>query len=194
MLIGFSGCGPTNTLEKETQNYDRPAQAFVNNNNDQPAQGLVPSADFPVIQLPSGYQIEKVVGELTYPTSVAWDDEGRMYVAEAGGAFMDETALARILRVENGEATVVADNLEQKDIHPPIAGMVWHKGALYLTHRAKDRTGAVSRMPPDGGTITQLFSGVVDSQTDHFLNDIRVGPDGRMYVASGLVATPSSWK
>lgn len=169
-LIGLSGCEFIDELK--------------NPNKDRPADGLVSSADFPVIQLPGGYQIEKVVGELTYPTSVAWDDQGRMYVAEAGGAFMDQPAPARILKIENGKATEVA-NLEAKGIHSPITGMVWHKGALYFTHRAPDRTGAVSRMTPDG-TITELFSGVVDSQTDHFLNDIRVGPDGRMYVASGI--------
>lgn len=139
---------------------------------------------FPTIQLPPGYTIQKVAKELTYPTSITWDDQGRMYVAEAGGAFLEEDAPARILRVEPDGMTVVA-NLDEKGIQAPVAGLVWHKGALYFTHRAKDRTGAVSRITPDG-TVTELFSGVVDSQTDHFLNDIRVGPDGRMYVASGV--------
>lgn len=151
---------------------------------EKPKASFKPSDEFPVIQLPEGYKIEKVADKLTYPTSVAWDDQGRMYVAEAGGAFMDEPAPARILRIENGKAIEVA-NLEQKGAHAPITGMVWYKGALYFTHRAKDRTGAVSRMTPEG-KVTELFNGVVDSQTDHFLNDIRVGPDGRMYVASGV--------
>ena len=143
-----------------------------------------PSDQFPLVQLPDGYQIEKVAGDLTYPTSVTWDDEGRMYVSEAGGAFFDEPAPARILRIEeNGEVTVVA-NLEEKGITPSVVGMVWHQGALYFTHRADDFTGAVSRMTPDG-TVTELFRGFIDSQTDHQLNDIRVGPDGRMYFASG---------
>ena len=168
-LLGLSGC----ELIDDLKDPDK----------DRPAHGFVPSANFPVIQLPSGYEIEKVVGDLTYPTSVAWDDEGRMYVAEAGGAFLDEPAAARIVRIENGMAVEVA-NLEAKGIYPSIAGMVWHKGALYFTHRAPDLTGAVSRMTPDG-TITELFRGVIDSQTDHQLNDIRVGPDGRLYVASG---------
>ncbi|MDQ3513024.1 MAG: sugar dehydrogenase, partial [Chloroflexota bacterium] len=42
---------------------------------------------FPTILVSAGYQIEKVVAGLTYPTSVAWDDDGIMYVAEAGGQF-----------------------------------------------------------------------------------------------------------
>jgi glucose/arabinose dehydrogenase len=163
-LLMISGCNPNDT-EK------------------QPDQATQPSNEFPVIQLPKGFKIEKVAGELTYPTSVTWDNEGRMYVAEAGGAFLDEPAPARILRIENGKVTEVA-NLEQKGIYPSISGMVWHQGALYFTHRANDMTGAVSRMTPDGN-VTELFRGFVDSQTDHQLNDIRVGPDGRMYFASG---------
>jgi sugar lactone lactonase YvrE len=38
------------------------------------------------------------------------------------------------------------------------------------------------------GTRTQLFSGIIDSQSEHQVNDIRVGPDGMMYVASGQAA------
>ncbi len=146
-----------------------------------------PSDLFPAIQLPDGYQIEKVADKLTYPTSVTWDDQGRMYIAEAGGAFFDEPAPARILRMEtNGAITVVVPDLEARGIYPAISGMVWHDGAIYFTHRADDMTGAVSRMTPDGGTITELFRGFIDSQTDHQLNGIRVGPDGRMYFASGI--------
>ena len=89
---------------------------------------------FPLIQLPEGYKIEKVADKLTYPTSVTWDDQGRMWIAEAGGAFLDEPAPARILRKEkDGRMTVVADNLEQRGIYPSIVGMVWHKDALYFT-------------------------------------------------------------
>jgi glucose/arabinose dehydrogenase len=149
-------------------------------------EGLQASAEFPVVRLPPGYRIEKVVGGLTYPTSVTWDDQGRMYVAEAGGAFLEEGPPARILRIDNGRAIEVA-NLNQVmgyDSLAAVTGLVWHNGALYFTHRAKDRTGAVSRMSMDG-RVTQLFSGFVDSATDHQLNDIRVGPDGRMYFTSG---------
>ena len=142
------------------------------------------SPDFPMIQLPEGYRIEKVVEELTYPTSITWDDQGRMYVAEAGGAFLDEPPPARILAIENGQIREIA-NLQDKGIYPAISGMIWHNGAFYFTHREPDLSGAVSRMTPDG-TITRLISGIVDSKSDHQPNDIRVGPDGRMYVANGI--------
>jgi hypothetical protein len=38
------------------------------------SQRLKPSTNFPMIHLQEGYEIEKVVEGLTYPTSVAWDE------------------------------------------------------------------------------------------------------------------------
>lgn len=141
---------------------------------------------FPTIVLPPGFQIEKVVDGLTYATAIAWDDLGRMYVVEAGGAFLEEPAPSRILRVEPGRVTEIA-NLSDLGVEDSVAGLTWFKGDFYFTHRAADRTGAVSRLAPDG-TLTQLFSGIIDSQSEHQVNDIRVGPDGLMYVASGPAA------
>jgi predicted small lipoprotein YifL len=50
-----------------------------------------PSPRFPTIDLPPGYQIEKVVDGLTYATALTWDDQGRLYVAEAGGGILGGT-------------------------------------------------------------------------------------------------------
>lgn len=147
------------------------------------SKDLKPSPDYPTIMLPAGYRIEKLTSDLTYPTAVTWDDQGRMFIAEAGGAFLEEAPPARILEVLPGGRTREVANLEGK-IQASLVGLVWHQGAFYFTHRDKDGTGAVSRMAP-GGKIETLFTGIQDSKTDHQLNDIRVGPDGRLYVASG---------
>ena len=137
-----------------------------------------------MVRLPDGYEIEKVADGLTFPTSVTWDDEGSMYVAEAGGTFLDEdNASARILRLEGEEATEVV-NLDD-EIYPAISGMTWHDGNFYITHRETDLSGAVSRVSPDGER-TQILGGIVDSKSDHQPNDVRVGRDGRMYVCVGI--------
>ncbi len=169
---------------KEAMNVKK-AQLLVPEEHDPPEEivnAQLPAPTF--MQVPQGYKVELWVQGLTYPTSVTWDDKGQMYVAEAGGAFLEEAPPARILRVEKGKATEVA-NLSDKDIKASVVGLTWHKGAFYFTHRDEDRTGAVSKMTPDG-TVTRLITGIVDGQTDHQTNDIRVGPDGRMYVASGV--------
>ena len=145
-----------------------------------------PSAAFPTILLPPGYAIEKVADRLTYPTSLTWDDAGRMYVVEAGGQFLEEPPPIRILRVEAGATTEVLNltALGAGAIQDSAVGLTWHQGAFFFTHRAADRTGAVSRVTL-AGALTPLFSGIIDSQAEHQVNGIRVGPDGLMYVASG---------
>lgn len=140
--------------------------------------------EFPTIQVPEGYKIEKVAKGLNLPTSVTWDDEGNMYVVEAGGGLEPEKlAPLRIMQVKDGKATEVVD-LAGKGIKNSIVGLTWYDGAFYITHRADDLTGAVSRVTKDGQVQT-LFKGIIDSQAEHQINDIRMGPDGRMYVAVG---------
>ncbi|WP_439879731.1 PQQ-dependent sugar dehydrogenase [Pontibacter sp. MBLB2868] len=142
------------------------------------------SNDFPDIQTPDGFKVEKVVGGLQLPTSMTWDDQGNMYVVEAGGGLEPEKlAPIRIMKIENGKATEVVD-LASKGINPAVVGLAWYNGAFYITHRADDLTGAVSRVTMDGQVET-IFKGIIDSQAEHQINDIRVGPDGRMYVAVG---------
>ncbi len=140
---------------------------------------------YPLVQLPDGYQIEKVVGGLNLPTSITWDNEGNMFVAEAGGGLEPEQkAPIRIMQVKDGQATE-AVNLTGKGVNGSVVGLTWHNGAFYFTHRANDLTGAVS-MATKAGQVQQLFSGIIDNQSEHQINDIRMGPDGRMYIAVGL--------
>lgn len=110
-----------------------------------------------------------------------------MYVAEAGGSLLpEEVKPMRILRVEDGEASEVV-NLSGKGVMTAVVGLTWHNGAFYFTHRdADDLTGAVSRITPEGELET-ILTGIKDSQSEHQINDIAVGPDGRMYVTVGAV-------
>ncbi|MFZ3585031.1 PQQ-dependent sugar dehydrogenase [Loktanella sp. DJP18] len=138
-----------------------------------------------ILDLLDGYEIEKVVDGLNFPTALAWDDDGRMYVLEAGGALYPAVKEPiRILQIEEGNTSEVVD-LTGQGVFTAAVGLVWHDGAFYLTHRdADDLTGAVSRVTLDG-EVTRVFDGLIDSQAEHQINDIRVGPDGRMYVTVG---------
>jgi glucose/arabinose dehydrogenase len=145
---------------------------------------LSPSQAFPTILIPEGYQVEKVVDGLTYPTALTFDDQGRMYVAEAGGAFLDLPPPGRILRIEGGSATEVV-NLDTKGVQASVVGLTWHDGAFFISHRdPADRSGAVSRVTP-GGEVTRVLTGILDAQAEHQVNDLKVGPDGRMYLGTG---------
>jgi len=190
------------------------APAAADPANPSPRARAAPAA-FPLVALPPGYRIEKVVGGLTYPTSLAWDGRGRLRVLEAGGQFLDEPPPARLLRISRGRARIVA-RLTEGDrrqgrrapsscaegpcesrrargaarpgtgVAASAVGLAYHRDAFYFTHRdAQTRTGAVSRVNPRTGQVTRVFDGILDSQSEHQVNDIKVGPDGRMYVASG---------
>jgi glucose/arabinose dehydrogenase len=142
--------------------------------------------EFPLVEIPEGYVLEKVADGLERPTSIAWDDEGNLYTLEAGNDFLPEPETPmRIVKIEkDGSRTNVID-LGGKGIKPAIVGLVWHDGFFYFTHRAEDGTGAVSRADK-GGSVELLFKGIADSPAEHQINDIRVGPDGLMYVAVGV--------
>jgi glucose/arabinose dehydrogenase len=160
-------------------------EKFTELSHNAASEKLKASANFPMIRLPEDFEIEKIAEGLTYPTSITWDDQGSMYVAEAGGTFLDEKgASARILRVEAKGMTTEVVNLDGK-IYPAISGMTWFNGAIYITHRDMELNGCVSRITPDG-EITQILGGIIDSKSDHQPNDIRVGRDGRMYVCVGI--------
>jgi glucose/arabinose dehydrogenase len=154
-----------------------------------PVTGEPPVTDEPPVtkgnfMLPEGFQIEKVVDGLTYPTSVTWDDQGQMYVVEAGGGFLETPPPARLLRIEDGQAAEVVEFTDE-DVQASVVGLTWHDGAFYITHRdPADRSGAVSQVTVDG-SVTKILTGFMDSQSEHQINGIDVGPDGRMYVAVG---------
>lgn len=146
---------------------------------------VVPASAQQVLQVPAGFRAEKVVDGLNFPTGLTWDNQGRMYVAEAGGAlFPEQKRPIRIVRVENGRATPITGDLASSGVNVALVGLTWHDGSFYITHRAADLTGAVSRVSMDG-QVTKVFDGIIDSQAEHQINDVRVGPDGRMYVSVG---------
>src|SRR5437667_11565 len=59
----------------------------------------IPPPDGSAAQVPDGYKVEVAVKDLTYPTSVDFDDAGNMYVAEGGYVYGDHSAPGRILQV-----------------------------------------------------------------------------------------------
>jgi sugar lactone lactonase YvrE len=94
-----------------------------------------------------GYKLTKVVSSLTFPTSVAFDEQGRIYVAEAGFAYGTEPGEGRVLRVdEGGEAEVIADGFLG-----PVTSTAWKDGHLYVAE------GARGGHAPGCGRITKLY-------------------------------------
>jgi len=133
----------------------------------------IPPPDPNAAEVPAGYRVEVVASGLTYPSSVEFDDQGTMYVAEAGYVYGDEAAPARVMRVDNlGRIEVVADQL-----NGPITDLLWYDGRLYISHRGK-----VSVLI--GGELRDIVTGL-PSHGDFHNNQLTVGPEGKLYLGQG---------
>ncbi len=80
------------------------------------------------IVLPYGYKIEAVVTGLTFPSGVTFDDEGIPYVVEAGYSYGEVWTTPRLLRVDNGQVSTIAEGGK----NGPWTGVAHHKGEFFI--------------------------------------------------------------
>lgn len=134
----------------------------------------IPPPDASAAEVPAGYRVEVVVADLVYPTSVELDEAGNLFVAEAGYAYGDLVAPARVHRITpSGEISLVADQLSG-----PVNDLLWHQGRLYVSHRGK--ISVVERPMEVKDLVTDL-----PSFGDHQNNALAAGPDGKLYFGQG---------
>lgn len=130
------------------------------------------------VALPSGYRIEVVAQGLSFPTGVTFDDQGRVYVVEAGYAYGEVITTPRLLRVgASGQIEVVATGT-----NPPWNGVTYHEGAFYVAGGTLVG-GQISRITLDG-QVRPLVQNL-PSFGDHHTNGPVVGPDGLLYFGQG---------
>ncbi len=132
------------------------------------------------VDLPNGYAIDQVLSGLTFPTAITWDEDGRLYIAEAGYAYgPKEVGPGRIIRVDDAvmpvtsTRTVVVDNLNS-----PTTDVKFHDGELYVAHR-----GALSVIR--GGVRQDLLTGLPSG--DHYTGEIAFDNEGWVYLGNGTV-------
>lgn len=122
---------------------------------------------------------ERVATGLHFPTSLAFDDEGRAYVAESGLPFGGAPAGGRVVRLrEDGSAETVAEGLRA-----PVNGLVWHDGGFYLSEGGFP--GRISRLTVDGERTTVVDG--LPGRGNYHTNTVAVGPDGMLYWGQGAM-------
>jgi glucose/arabinose dehydrogenase len=137
-------------------------------------EARVPPPDPAHALLDPGFVAEVVTQNLVYPTSIEFDDQGTIYLAEAGFAFGDQTAPARVLMLTpRGVPVVMADHL-----NGPVNDLLWYQGRLYISHRGKI---SVLDAPLQ---VRDLVTGL-PSLGDYSNTSMAVGPDGRIYFGVG---------
>jgi glucose/arabinose dehydrogenase len=124
-----------------------------------------------------GERLELVCGALSFPTSIAIDDDGVVHVAESGLPFGGAKPGGRVLRVSSsGEPELLAEGLR-----PPVNGLSWHDGGFYVSEAG--HPAAISRLEPDG-TMNVVLGGLPGPGNYH-LNMTVFGPDGKLYFSQG---------
>jgi glucose/arabinose dehydrogenase len=135
--------------------------------------------DARAIALPPGYRIEAVATGLDFPTGVAFDDDGRVYVVEAGYSYGEVWGTPRLVRVEQGgRLTQIAAGQD-----PPWNGVTFNGGAFYVAAAGHRDGGRIIRIGRDGAIGTLVDS--LPSLGDHHTNGPVMGPDGFLYFGQG---------
>ena len=144
-----------------------------------PAPG-VRRVDARDVALPAGFAIEPVASGLDFPTAVAFDDQGRLHVVEAGYSYGEVFSEARLVRLspEGARERVIATSG-----NGPWTGVVFHDGAFFVAEGGQREGGRILRVTPDGA-VTAIASGL-PSLGDHHTNGPVVGPDGKIWFAQG---------
>ena len=137
------------------------------------------------VALPAGYRIEAVATGLTFPTGVAFDEQGVPHVVEAGYSYGEVFTTPRLLRVGQGGALTEVARGEKNG---PWTGVAFSNGAFYVAEGGQLQGGRILRVSSDG-RITPLVD-KLPSYGDHHTNGPAIGRDGHVYFTVG-VATNS---
>ncbi|PON16530.1 sugar dehydrogenase [Candidatus Entotheonella serta] len=123
--------------------------------------------------------MELIADGLHFPTGLAFDDEGSVYVSESGLPLAGQPAGGRIWRLHpDGTRDCL-----KRGLRPPVNDITWYQDALYIAEGGKP--GRISRLYPNG-----RWEGLVDDLPgggNYHTNTAAFGPDGKLYFGQGAM-------
>jgi glucose/arabinose dehydrogenase len=124
--------------------------------------------------------MQPVVANLNFPTSVALDASGVIYIAESGLTFDSAPAGGRVLRIApDGQSECILDGLRT-----PVNGVGLHAGWLYISEGGNP--GRITRYHIDSGDWRVVLDGLPGFGNYH-TNMAVMGPDGKLYFSQGAM-------
>lgn len=131
------------------------------------------------IALPEGYRIEAVTTNLTFPTGLTFDEEGDIYVVEAGYSYGETWTEARLLKLNaSGVPSVVATGGR----NGPWNGVTYHDGNFYVAEGGELNGGKILKISKDGKKTSLIED--LPSRGDHHTNGPIVA-NGYVYFGQG---------
>jgi len=144
-------------------------------------------------RIPDGFTVELVADQplVTYPICADFDEQGRLYVAEASGALdwnkpQPDESRHRVLLLEDADGNGSFDRRTVFATFDMLAqGSMWHNGSLYVAAapviwKLTDEDG--------DGVAERREKWVETEEVTGCLNDLRgpyLGPDGWIYWSKG---------
>jgi glucose/arabinose dehydrogenase len=124
--------------------------------------------------------MELTANGLNFPTSVAVDPQGSIYVAESGLPFGGARPGGVVSKLsEDGCRAVLADGLRS-----PVNGLAWHEGSLIISEGGNP--GRISRLDPERRELWTILDGLPGFGNYH-TNMVAPGPDGKLYFSQGAM-------
>jgi glucose/arabinose dehydrogenase len=144
------------------------------------------------VAVPSGYRVEVVATNLTFPTGIAFDGNGTACVVESGYSYGEKFTTPRLLRLTSNGPQPIASGSN----NGPWDGVAFHDGNFYVAEGGAMEGGRLLKISGDG-KISVLVSNLPSG--DHHTDGPVVAADGRIYFGQGTtsnsgVVGEDNWK
>ena len=137
--------------------------------------------------VPSGYRVESVARGLTFPTGVAFDNDGQPIIVESGYSYGEAWTTPRLIRIAaDGTEQVIATGGR----NGPWTGVAYGNGAFYVAEGGELEGGRILRISPQG-EITILVRDL-PSFGDHHTDGPAIGRTAQSTSARALRPTRAS--
>jgi glucose/arabinose dehydrogenase len=128
----------------------------------------------------SSFELEVFADQFSFPTSLAFDEQGTLFLAESGLPFGGAEQGGKIWRLDaQGGRVLIADGLRQ-----PITGLTFHQGELYVSEGG--HPGRISRIDPRSSVQTTILENLPGPGNYH-TNMVVFGSDGKLYFSQGAM-------